>query len=242
MGEDGSAWRAMKIGLEPFFQDFRADCPYGLDREAVYHQGFTGRLPDELLGCFLEDGYRRNGNYLYAMRCPGCRACVPIRLAPRAFRPNRNQRRVWKNNQDVTVEIGPVEVSDEKLSLCEAFLAQRYPGKNNRARDYYSGFFLNSTTSTVEFRYRVGQHLIGVAIVDLADSWLNAVYFYFDPAVDRRSPGTYNILALIEFCRARAIPWFYLGYWIDGVKAMSYKVRFKPHYLRQEAGWVCAAR
>lgn len=233
-------WAAIRQGLEPFFQNIAAHCPYGLDGKAVYHQSFLGRLPDAVFGAFLAEGFRRNGNYLYSMECEGCRACVPIRLVPEDFRPNRSQRRIWKRNQDLTVEIGPLEVSTEKLAMCQTFLNERYPRKENVAQGYYSGFFLNSMTNTVEFRYLAGKRLLGVAIVDLADTWLNAVYFYFDPDEGRRSLGTYNILRLIDFCRGNNVPLLYLGYWIAGVSAMSYKKHFRPHWLLGDEGWVCS--
>ena len=64
-----------------------------------------------------------------------------------------------------------------------------------------------------------------------------AVFFYFDPAEEKRSPGTYNILYLIDFCRQKKIKFIYLGYWIENVKPMSYKAKFKPHYILQDNNW-----
>jgi arginyl-tRNA--protein-N-Asp/Glu arginylyltransferase len=79
--------------------------------------------------------------------------------------------------------------------------------------------------------------LIGVAIVDLSTTWLNFVFFYFDPKEEKRSPGTYNILYLINFCLQKKIKFMYLGYWIADVKAMSYKAKFKPHQIFLDHTW-----
>ncbi len=233
----GRDFHSLERELDRFFFDAAADCPYGFDQTAVYRQAMLGAIPPSLYGLFLAHGYRRNGNWLYRMVCPGCRRCVSIRLRPVEFRPNRNQRRVMRANQDLTVTVGPLTVTDEKIDLCDRFLRSRYPDKNASGRAYYAGFFLNNITTTFEVCYRLGDRLVGVGIVDAGDDWLNAVYHYFDPRFARRSPGTNNILQLIELCRRQGIEYLYLGFVIDEVSAMAYKARFHPHYLLENGGW-----
>jgi len=223
--------------LQQHFIHFPTVCPYGLPFRAVYNQALFDAMPDFVMATYLASGYRRNGNVIYNMHCSPCKACIPIRIAPEEFKPGRNQKRVWRRNQDITVETTPLACSEENLALLEKFLADRYPGRDSTPLDYYSGFFLNHITNTVEFRYRVGSRLLGVAIVDISTTWLNVVFFYFDPAEEKRSPGTYNILYLIDFCRRQEIELMYLGYWIAGVKAMSYKAKFKPHYIFRDNTW-----
>ena len=229
--------RQIDNGLEQYFVDISVDCPYGLPRPAVYHQAMFTSIGDATLGIFFAHGYRRNGNCIYAMRCPGCGACVPIRLRPGEFSPNRNQRRVWKMNQDVTVGVAPLRMSSENLSLLDRHLRTRFPQGKSSAEEYYAGFFTSAISRCFEIRYRVADRLIGVAIVDGSEQWLNAVYFYFDPREARRSPGTMNILNLINFCRRHGIDYLYLGYCIEQVQAMRYKAAFKPHELLRAGRW-----
>jgi len=186
---------------------------------------------------FLAHGYRRNGNCMYCMRCPDCTACVPIRIRPELFRPNRNQKRVWKKNRDVTVGVAPLIMSKENLALLDAFLTTRFPDGKSSAQGYYGGFFVSSISHCFEIRYRIGDQLLGVAIVDASDQFVNAVYFYFDPAYGHRSPGILNILYLIDFCQSHQIDYLYLGYWIEEVRAMRYKAAFKPHELYCNNRW-----
>lgn len=228
--------------LRPYFVHSAIKCPYGLPFTAKYHQALFDLMPDFIMEAYLAAGYRRNGNIVYNMHCAECRKCVPIRIYPAAFEPSRNQQRVWSRNRDITVEIHPPACSDENLQLLGKFLDARYPGRDSLPLDYYTDFFLNHITNTVEFRYRLGTKLIGVAIADISIAWLNVVFFYFDPAEGKRSLGTYNILHLIDFCRQQEIKFIYLGYWIKDVKAMSYKARFKPHYLFQENTWKLVSR
>ena len=228
--------------IDKYFIDVPTECPYGLSYTAVYHQSILGPLSDHLMTGLLESGYRRSGNSIYSMNCPKCSACVPIRLRPELFQPDRSQRRVVARNRDVTVEVGPLDASREQIDLCDRFLRSRYPGRQNSARDYYSGFFINSITSTVEIRYRVDDRLIGVCIADTGEQFLSAVYFYFDPDYAERSPGTLNILSLVELCRRHGMDFLYLGYWIDTVSSMAYKARFKPHEVHVDGKWRAVER
>ena len=224
--------------LSPYFVDTPAECPYTLDRTAVYHQAGFSFLPPAVLDEFLAAGYRRNGNTIYAMRCSDCAACVPIRLETATFRLSRNMRRVRQRNQDLDISVGPLEVTPEKLQLLDCFLNSRYPGRASTAQDYYSGFFFNSLAPTMEISFRLSGQLVGVSIVDLAESSLSAVYFYFDPAFEKRSLGTFNILYLTELARREHCAYLYLGYWIEPVAAMAYKARFRPHSLLVNGEWL----
>ncbi|MDH3347236.1 MAG: arginyltransferase [Desulfobulbaceae bacterium] len=228
---------ASESSLARYFGDISVDCPYGLNKEAVYYQARFGSIREESLDFFLDQGYRRNGNYLYTMHCPECHSCVPIRLPVEEFRPNRSQQRVMRKNDDISFGMAPLQMSQENLQLLDKFLDKRFPMCKSNALSYYSSFFLGNLTRSFEIRYRLGDELLGVSIVDFSDNWLNAVYFYFDPAEKKRSLGTFNILTLINFCQQYDIGKLYLGYWIENISAMTYKSNFNPHELRLDNNW-----
>jgi arginine-tRNA-protein transferase len=223
--------------LDVFFPETTAPCPYDLPRTAVYRAAGVYRLPPELMGVLLAAGFRRNGNTIYTMKCPDCQACTPIRLLPDRFNPNRSQRRTLKKNRDITVEVAPLAPTGEKLALLEKFFRHRYTGRNNNAHEYYAGFFLTSADFSLEATYRLEGQLVGTAIIDAGATWMNAVYFFFDPDLAGRSLGTFNILQLLELCRKHGLAELYLGYWIDEVKAMRYKAAFLPHQLFRQGEW-----
>ncbi len=228
--------------LDRYFVSMSMDCPYQQPYKATFYQALFRPLTDHIMELFLAAGYRRNGNSLYTMRCASCAACIPIRLVPAEFRPNRNQRRAARQNSDISVHFNSVQMTDENLQLCERFLAQRYPQKNNTALGYYSGFFLNHIVTSLELHYRKDGRMIGNSIIDIGENWMNAVYFYFDPDEGHRGLGTFNILTMIDFCLQKKIDYLYLGYYIPGVSAMDYKARFMPYYLRQGNKWQRYAR
>ncbi len=126
---------------DDYFVEMAVECPYHLPHTAVFYQALFAPMPERIMELFLASGYRRNGNCLYAMHCPECSACIPIRLEVEELRLNRNQQRVLRKNQDIEIDYGPVQLRPENLELCQKFLSARYPHKNNQAESYYSGFF-----------------------------------------------------------------------------------------------------
>ena len=234
VNDDGRGW---SVGRR-FFR-VEAPCPYGVGERAVFLQA---RMPSSLspdgFAALLAAGFRRNGDFFYRPDCPGCCACVPIRLdaaAPLAL--SRSQRRCLKKNQDLETELAPLEAGRENLALLGRFFAARFPHRGNDPLSYYSGFFLNSFGMSAELRYRCRGRLVGVAVVDMAASFLNAVYFYFDPEESGRGPGVFNILNLHRLAAEQGIAHLYLGLLIRELGAMAYKSAFRPHFLLEHGRW-----
>jgi arginine-tRNA-protein transferase len=224
-------------GYLKYFYDIPTVCPYGISDVAVYRQAQFGFVDDPLMTAFIEAGFRRNGNSIYTMECPDCRQCRPIRLPVAHFKANRSQRRILKKNEDLTMVPGPFSVTYEKIRLLNTFFAQRFAGRDNTAESYYGTFFANTITETFEIEYRLGKKLLGVAVVDMGESWLNAVYFYFDPQHAQRHLGIFNVLSMVEFCRRQELDHLYLGYLIEPLAAMNYKGQFHPHQLLVDGSW-----
>jgi arginine-tRNA-protein transferase len=82
-------------------------------------------------------------------------------------------------------------------------------------------------TVLVEFRTGDGA-LCGVAIYDRVADGLSGLYQFFEPDLEPASPGNFMILWLIERARVLGLPYLYLGYYIEGCRKMTYKVRYKP--------------
>lgn len=92
------------------------------------------------------------------------------------------------------------------------------------------------TSRTVEFRDGDGA-LVAVMLMDRMEASLSAVYSFFDDGMARRSLGTFMILWMVECARALALPYVYLGFWIDGSDKMAYKARFQPLEALGDDGW-----
>lgn len=70
--------------------------------------------------------------------------------------------------------------------------------------------------------------LMGVGYLDICDDGMSSVYFAFDPEISEFSPGTFSILAEIDYVKRMNKPYYYLGYWVKHCSALDYKCRFKP--------------
>ena len=76
--------------------------------------------------------------------------------------------------------------------------------------------------------FRVDGRLLAVAVTDVTDEALSAVYTFYDPDEAARSLGTFAILEQVAWARRTGRAHVYLGYWIAGHPKMDYKRRFQP--------------
>jgi arginine-tRNA-protein transferase len=165
---------------------------------------------------------------------------MPIRVSVAAFRPSRSQRRAAHRNRDVTVSMGPLEFSDEKVDLYRRYLHGQHPSSlQGDSAESLRDFLYTSCVDTCEVTYTLpGGRLAAVSILDVSDDSLSSVYHFFDPAEGRRSLGVYSVLAEIEICRERGLSYYYLGYWVEGSRTMHYKANYRPHELLIDGEWV----
>jgi arginyl-tRNA--protein-N-Asp/Glu arginylyltransferase len=181
----------------------------------------------------LHSGFRRSGTLFYQPMCRACRQCIPIRLRPPDFMPAKSQRRVWRANEDLRVEIVAPAPEETTFDLYRRFMAGRHPGSRQGADwETFTRFLYNSPVNSLEMRYFTPDgRLVGVGICDTTPHTLSSVYFYFDPVEARRSLGTYSQLREIALAREYGFDFVYLGYWVPGSETMDYKARFRPHEL-----------
>jgi arginyl-tRNA--protein-N-Asp/Glu arginylyltransferase len=192
----------------------------------------------------LEEGWRRFGFALFRPRCPDCQACQSLRVPVATFRPNRSQRRAWRDNQDLRVVVGPPSVTDEKLELYDRFHdfqteQKGWPLHAPKEEDSYAESFVDNPFPTQEWCYYLGDRLVGVGYADCLPGAMSAIYFFYDPAERQRSLGTFNVLRLLTEAVRRGIPHLYLGYFVEGCRSLEYKSNFCPNQVLGAGGrWV----
>jgi leucyl-tRNA---protein transferase len=185
-----------------------------------------------------EQGFRRSGPYLYRPGCEHCQACIPVRVLVQDFRPVRSQRRAWQRNQDLNVKLRPAEFDAEHFNLYQRYMNWRHPDggmDKPSAADYAAFLTENDCTLFVEFHLQA--ELVAVAVVDVLEDALSAVYTFYTPDLPQRSLGTHAILWQIAEARRRRLRWLYLGYWIAASHKMAYKSRFRPFEQLTANGW-----
>lgn len=219
------------------------ECSYLDNRVATEEAWLVWQLSPAAYHELMDRGFRRSGNILYRTVCSACRKCVPIRVPVRDFAPSKSQRRVLRRNEDITMHVGEPDLTAEKHDVYKRYLrAQHASSPQGEDRESMRDFLYSSCVATVEVEYRdADEKLLGVSICDVSKRSISSVYHYFDPDEPKRSLGVFSVLKEIELCRRKKIPYYYLGYWIQGCKAMEYKNQYNPHELLIDGEWTKGA-
>jgi arginine-tRNA-protein transferase len=208
-------------------------CPYLAGQTALLPLRLPlRRLRPAELSLRLEAGDRRQGLLLYRPSCPRCAACEAIRIPVDEFRPSTSQRRVYRRGEArLRTAIGRPAMTAQKVALYNRHKVERGLLTSDGVidEDGYEQFLVESCTDTIELTYWLDDRLIGVAIADRAADALSAVYCFYDPAAEKLGPGTYSILKQIALCREWGLRYLYLGLYVGGCAAMTYKARYLPH-------------
>lgn len=207
-------------------------------RAALEVRSYLSLTPEEL-EWYLERGWRRFGTELFRPRCPVCRCCRPVRVDVAGFQPSKSQRRSWRRNASVRVEVGAPQVTAQHVSLYNAWhrdMTERrgWPLQTTDPATYWEAFLSGDFSSSREMRYFDGSRLIGVGLVDLLPNSLSSAYFFHDPAWRAAGPGTFSAICEIGWARDSCLRHLYLGYWIADCPSMAYKIRFQPSEILKE--------
>lgn len=224
-----------------FYTTAPLPCPYVAGRtERKVVTEITGPDADALHDRLSRAGFRRSHNIAYAPVCPGCNACVPIRIPVATFQPDRTLRRIARANEGMEGFEVPARATTEQFQLFQRYQQARHGDGDMATMSFYDYRAMVEDTPIDSFivEFRDGDdRLLGACLTDRLSDGLSAVYSYFVPGLDRRSVGTYTILWLIERARALGLPHVYLGYWVAESRKMAYKARFRPSEILVSGTW-----
>ena len=215
----------------PLYLDKPHQCSYldGLSAQFAYiHPDFS--INTEHYSQLISQGFRRSGSHVYRPYCSTCQKCIPARLAVEEFRPSRQQRRTLKKNMDITVNIKPARFEQAHFDLYQHYQLSRHTEGDmaNTTEENYISFLSSDWCNTLFVEFSCNNELAAVAVIDLLDNALSAVYTFFDPKYSARSLGVYAVLWQIEHAKSLGLEWLYLGYWVENCQKMSYKINYQP--------------
>ncbi|MBD3669961.1 MAG: arginyltransferase [Gammaproteobacteria bacterium] len=216
-------------------------CNYLVGRNAVtVFADPRARMNSALYGVLIQHGYRRSGEHVYAPHCPSCNSCQSLRIPVAEFTPNRAQRRNRSHNDDLEVRVTEGELNRDHFDLYQRYIHDRHRDGGMEEMDMTQcrDFLLSDWSDTRFIEFRLEGQLIGVAVMDVVETGLSAVYTFFDPAHARRGIGNFAILWLIRYAKHLGLPFVYLGYWIAESQKMAYKANYLPHQVFIQDQWI----
>ncbi|KIL99020.1 Arginine-tRNA-protein transferase [Paramagnetospirillum magnetotacticum MS-1] len=224
-----------------FFTTAPLPCPYvsgRLERKIVTE--LNGTDADCLHEALSRAGFRRSHSIAYTPACPGCNACIPVRIVADEFTPDRTMRRIWRTNGALIARKVPARASADQFRLFARYQESRHSGGDMALMGFYDyrSMVEDSPIDTFIVEFRDGEdNLVAACLADGMGDGLSAVYSFFDPDLASRSLGTFMVLWLVEEARRQSLPYVYLGYWIEESRKMSYKTRYQPLEAFGPDGW-----
>lgn len=185
-------------------------------------------------------GFRRSGAHLYRPQCLRCQACVSCRIPVTRFNATRSQRRCWKKNSDITLQLAASIQTAEHYQLYVKYIEQRHRDGDMYppSTEQYNAFLTSEWGVTQYIELRLDGRLIGVSVCDQLEDGLSAVYTFYDPDEEARSLGKFAILVQIKKALEQGLDYLYLGYWIKECEKMSYKIQYRPLDLLINRRWM----
>lgn len=175
-------------------------------------------------------GFRRSGSNIYRPHCTDCGLCIPVRVPVDEFKPNRSQRRNKAANNAIAINVKDAVFYNEHYGLYRRYMKGRHAGggmDNDEPENYET--LINADWSLSKLlEFRLEDKLLMVAVIDIFDDGISAVYTFFDPDYTSRGLGVFGILSEIDYAKSLDLDWLYLGYWNPKTNKMSYKSNYQP--------------
>ncbi len=229
-----------------FYLTAPTPCPYlpGRDERKVFAHLPISEGPN-INDALSAVGFRRSQNIAYRPACEACDACRSVRLPVGEYVFSRSERRVLARNADLRRHLVEAEATVEQFDLLRRYLLTRHAegGMAEMTWPDYVAMVEDTAVRTHLIEYRTAPRdrgpgdLVACALVDALHDGLSLVYSFYDPALTRRSLGSFIILDHAVQAAEAAIPYVYLGYWVQGSVKMDYKARFSPLEVLKGPSW-----
>ncbi len=215
----------------PLFVSNQSPCSYlekTNSQSAFVHPSF--QLNTEIYSQLIEQGFRRSGNEIYRPHCPTCNACIATRVEVSQFSPSKNQKRCSKKNSNTEVNIKAATFDQAHYDMYLRYQKYKHQGGSmaESSKDEYIFFLASSWCNTLFVEFKINNTLAAVAVVDLLDNALSAVYTFFEPEFCGYGLGNYAVLWQIQHAIELELKYVYLGFWIADCRKMAYKTQYQP--------------
>ena len=216
-----------------------APCPYitgRFEKRIATDISYNSSIYDEL----AINGFRRVENWMYRPACDNCNACKSYRVIIDKFKLTKSLKRIVNNLNNLNIKIINNTATDEHYKLFKKYQSQRHTDgsmSHMTEDDFISMIEISSVeTCLMEFRDNF-RNLLGVILIDIHQKTLSAVYSFFNPDYSKYGLGNFMIAKCLMYGKDKNYKYLYLGYYIEEVSSMAYKIRFKPGQMLEGDNW-----
>jgi arginine-tRNA-protein transferase len=215
----------------PLWQTAEQSCSYldaKLSRSIMVDPNFP--IDTQIYSALIDQGFRRSGDQVYKPYCMDCQACVPTRIPVRQFQADRRQRRCLQRNSLTSIIVKPAEFDPSHFNLYLRYQAARHQKADEPATspEQYMDFLGSGWCNSRFVEFSIAGRLAAVAVVDILEQGLSAVYTFFDPDFSAYSPGMFAVLWQIHHAEQLGLEYVYPGFWVENSRKMNYKNQYQP--------------
>jgi leucyl-tRNA---protein transferase len=201
----------------------------GSDLIFINEEFFAGSITAAQLDALLAEGWRHFGTHFFRYSLnlynDEIRRVMPLRVRLADFALSKSQRRILKRNDDLRVDIRPVEITAEADAIFHRHKKRFERGVPASIFDFLSAKPASVPCDACEVAVYDGERLVAVSYFDLGVNSISSIYAMFDPTEEKRGLGIFTMLKEIEFARDSGRELYYPGYAYEGESFYDYKKR-----------------
>lgn len=192
--------------------------------DVVYPEKLSGRELDE----YLARGYYRIGQSLFTdsivIMDGHLYKVYWLRMDLKKIKQSKKIKKLFRNNNDLQVEVRPFHLSLEILELHELYKSSIKFNGPESLREYLLEDVLDSIFDTRIIEIRDGDRLVAAGFYDVGKESTAAIINFYHPDYKQRGLGIYLFFLEIVQSRQAGKAWFYPGYVADGHPKFDYKL------------------
>ncbi|MBN1465929.1 arginine-tRNA-protein transferase [candidate division KSB1 bacterium] len=204
---------------------------------------FQEKLSPAQMDAAWANGWRHFGSYFFRYSVIGngadAKHVLPLRIRLADFQASTSQRRVWRRNRDLEVQIHDARIDDEKTALFDRHKIRFSDHVPDSLVSFLGEEPRHTPCCTKEICLYRDHLLIAVTFWDIGDAATSGIYALFEPTESRRSLGVYLILLSIHFSIQQQKNYYYIGYAHHEPSHYDYKKRFHAlEYYDWNGAWL----
>jgi arginine-tRNA-protein transferase len=213
-------------------------CSYLKDKEQITHYKIIDNCGAIHCQDLVERGFRRFGKMYFRPICGDCNECQSIKIDVNNFVFSKSHKRVMKKAAHIKSYIQSPTLTKAHINLFmkyHLYMSHKkgWEYQETTPEHYYNSFVNGHENYGYEILYYDRDRLVGVDLVDILESGVSSIYFYYDPEYTEYSLGKLSLLLQIKYAQQHNKKWIYLGYYVEDSPSLSYKSSYRPFVTLQ---------